>query len=277
MHNFPSTAQGHSQIDAPLLYRLWDAEEDQHYKHTRRWPTWDGASWATPIHEKHVAMVAVRTIAGQGQVVTANGYAHTLPPDTLIIVPWASLKSWRTVGNHWRLMWFEFFVTAPKLFAPAVSFNLPYTDLEESRIATIQRLLRRPSHDEQRLASALFTALLYTWVAYRKDPFPERHRDQRIERIINTMHERINENVSVAEFAKLSGLTLRAFTEAFERATGTPPKRYFQNLRFEAARNLMMTGRYKVQRVAEHMNFASAAHFSRVYKQHFGHPPSRAH
>ncbi|XAL98307.1 AraC family transcriptional regulator [Phycisphaeraceae bacterium D3-23] len=275
MHNFPSTAQADAHIDALHLYRLWDAEEDRHYAHTRRWPTWDGDQHTSTITPDHTALVAIRTPAGQGTITTEAGQTHTLGPNTLLVLPWADLDTWHTADDHWRLWWFEFFMREPEHVQPYTPLHLPYTDAEDARIKTIQRELRRPDPARQRLASAHFAALLYSYAAQHTPA--DRPADQRIERVINAMHDRVHENLSVAQLASIANLTPRAFADAFERATGSPPKRYHHTLRLETARSLLMTGRFTVQRVADHLNFSSPFHLSRAYKKHFGHPPSQAH
>lgn len=275
MHNFPSTAQGDAHIDAVHLYRLWDAEEGRHYTHTRAWPTWDGEHWASPITEASVALCAIRTPAGRGLLTTAAGDTFDLGPDTVLIVPWRDLATWRTAEDHWRLWWFEFFMTQPAHAQPFTPITLAYTDAEDARISEIQRDLRRAAPARQRRASANFAALLYHWAAqHTADQDPA---DQRIERVINAMHDRVQDNPPVAYFAQVAGLTPRVFADAFERATGTPPKRYHHRLRLETARALLMTGNFSVQRTADHLNFSSPFHLSRAYKKHFGHPPSKAH
>ncbi|MFI4861255.1 MAG: helix-turn-helix domain-containing protein [Phycisphaerales bacterium JB063] len=275
MHNFPSTAPGDAHIDAVHLYRLWDAEEDQHYAHTRRWPTWDGHDWASPITPQHTALVAIRTSAGRGTVTTQQGHTHTLGPESVLILPWQHLHQWHTTQRHWRLWWFEFFLTQPEHAQPYAPLQLPYTQAEDARIRTIQRELRRPAPPHQRLASAHFAALLYGWTLHHTPA--DRPADPRIERVINAMHDRVHENLTVPQLADIANLTPRAFADAFERATGSTPKRYHHTLRLDTARSLLMTGRFTVQRVAEHLQFSSPFHLSRAYKKHFGHPPSQAH
>lgn len=275
MHNFPSTAQGDAHIDAVHLYRLWDAEEDRHYTHTRTWPTWDGPHYTSPVTDAHTGMVAIRTPDGHGTVTTELGQTHALSTDSVLILPWSHLAAWRTADDHWRLWWFEFFLTEPAHVEPYTPLRIPYTDAEDTRIRAIQRELRRPDPARQRLAAAHFAALLYGWALHHTPA--DRPADQRIERVINAMHDRVHENLSVIQLAAIAQLTPRAFAEAFQRATGSPPKRYHHTLRLETARSLLMTGRFSVQRVADHLHFSSPFHLSRAYKKHFGHPPSQAH
>lgn len=275
MHNFPSTTPGDAHIDALHLYRLWDAEEDHQYQHDRDWPTWDGQRYTSPVTDAHTPLIAVRTPAGEGQITTTSGQRYTLGPDSVLILPWQDLAAWKTADDHWRLWWFEFFMLEPQHVQPYTPLQLAYTDAEDARIHAIQRDLRRPDPAYQRLASANFAALLYRWAAQHTalaHPI-----DPRIERVINAMHQRVHENLTVPQLAEIAGLTPRAFADAFQRATGTPPKRYHHTLRLDTARTLLMTGRYSVQKIADHLNFSSPFHLSRAYKKHFGHPPSQAH
>ena len=59
----------------------------------------------------------------------------------------------------------------------------------------------------------------------------------------------------------------------FRRALGCAPSRYYLDLRLRRARILLGQTRMPVMEVALACGFATPAHFSRTYKQHFGHAP----
>lgn len=277
MHNFSSTAAGDSDVDALVLYRVWDADEDTAYDNLRTWETWNGRMWEVPLGQTHTPLCAIRTLAGQGQVLTQADEAYTLGPGSVLVIPWEDLARWHTVQDRWRLYWFEFFTQRPEHFQPYTPVHVTIPDAEINETAAIMRLLHRSTDTDRRHATARFAAMLYGWArAHHRDPEGGPSHRSGIERAIDLMHDRLHDSPSVAELAKAAGLKPRAFAVAFERVTGQPPKRYYLALRLEAARTLLMTGRFNVQQTAGHLGFSSPFHLSKAYKKHFGHPPSQA-
>lgn len=70
------------------------------------------------------------------------------------------------------------------------------------------------------------------------------------------------------------GLCKRQFERQFKRHTGVAPVRYFLSLRLALAHKLLQQTDLSVSEVAAASGFRSFGHFSRVYKQQFGRPPS---
>lgn len=97
--------------------------------------------------------------------------------------------------------------------------------------------------------------------------------DPKLEGVILAMEENLEEPLSSAELSAVAGVSERQLERLFRRTLGCTPTRYYLDLRLRRARTLLGQTRIPVMEVALASGFATPAHFSRAYKQHFGHAP----
>jgi len=97
--------------------------------------------------------------------------------------------------------------------------------------------------------------------------------DPKLEAVITAIEENLEEPLPSRELARIAGISERQLERLFRRALGCTPTRYYLDLRLRRARILMGQTRLPVMEVALACGFATPAHFSRAYKDHFGHPP----
>jgi transcriptional regulator GlxA family with amidase domain len=76
----------------------------------------------------------------------------------------------------------------------------------------------------------------------------------------------------VRRLAKLCGISVRSLQRHFPDMTGTRPQQWLNGERMRLAGELLARG-LGVLEVRNQLAFKSAAHFSRSFKQHFGHAP----
>lgn len=95
-------------------------------------------------------------------------------------------------------------------------------------------------------------------------------RGQHINQVVN---ENILNPIALDDLAKLSGLSLSAFKREFKQQYGESPKRWILQRRLEHAKILLESSEKPVKEIAWECGFESAAHFTRVFKQHYGTPP----
>lgn len=276
MHNYASISPGRSKTTGIELFRLWAVSEDRAYQIERVWDTWDGASSTMPTAGR-TGLCAARTYSGEGWITTSDGRRQTLSAGTLVVLPWLSLTGWGTSAETWRFYWFEFFADeAEPLLLPNV-VQVPISSTEPADTTLIQSQIRSPIAHCRVAASARFSAMLYHWLEQAAIEQVEHRRHEQIEKTIELMHTRVDQQLSVGEMAAAAGLSTRAFTNAFEKATGQTPKRYHLNLRLDAARNLLLSDQTNVKGAASQLGFSSAFYLSKLYTKRFGHPPSEAH
>lgn len=88
------------------------------------------------------------------------------------------------------------------------------------------------------------------------------------------LEENFRYNLRLEDYARLSGKSLSSFKRCFEERFGVPPGRWLLERRLQHARTLLVGTRKPVSEIAWESGFESASHFSRAYRQFYGHVPS---
>jgi AraC family transcriptional regulator, exoenzyme S synthesis regulatory protein ExsA len=89
------------------------------------------------------------------------------------------------------------------------------------------------------------------------------------------MNEHFTQNWNLEEFAKRSGRSLSAFKGEFAKLYGTTPMEWLWQKRLEKARFLIEKGGLDIGTAAHKCGFKSHSHFTRIFKQNFGHAPKK--
>lgn len=99
--------------------------------------------------------------------------------------------------------------------------------------------------------------------------------DEQLARALRQLHQRVGYAWTVAEMAKLAGLSRSAFFERFSRAVGVPPMEYLLCWRMAVAKTLLREQDLALAEVAERLGYGSASNFSTAFRRHVGLAPSR--
>lgn len=94
---------------------------------------------------------------------------------------------------------------------------------------------------------------------------------QALHRIMET---HFTKPLSLSEFAYLAGRSLASFKRDFSKVYGTSPAKWITHRRLTYARDLMLGSTMQVSEACYSAGFESVAHFSRLFKAHFGTTPS---
>jgi AraC-like DNA-binding protein len=81
--------------------------------------------------------------------------------------------------------------------------------------------------------------------------------------------------IRIAELARETGFSASFIHHRFKEDYGVSPARHITGLRMNLARERLMAGA-SVKETAAALGFRDPFHFSKAYKQRFGHPPSSA-
>lgn len=81
-------------------------------------------------------------------------------------------------------------------------------------------------------------------------------------------------SVSLAEMAKVAGMSESAFKLRFKKETGLPPVEYATRRRIELARRLLHTTARTVTELAHELGFSSSQHFATVFRRYTGRTPN---
>lgn len=107
------------------------------------------------------------------------------------------------------------------------------------------------------------------------DTEPGSARDREFaERVLAHVRQRLAQALSPADLADAFHVSLRTLQRRLKAGLDTSPQDLVLAARLEAARELLREGRWRVGEVAAQVGFDDLSHFSRRYRQAYGHPPS---
>lgn len=92
--------------------------------------------------------------------------------------------------------------------------------------------------------------------------------------ISTVVEENILNPVSLPDLAYLSGRSLSSFKRDFQAIYNIAPSQWIREKKLEKAKELLTTTAMSVTDVCYTTGFESVAHFSRLFKDHFGYSPS---
>ena len=88
------------------------------------------------------------------------------------------------------------------------------------------------------------------------------------------MEANIEEPLSLDEIAALVGVSRRQIERLFKRYVGQVPTRYYLDMRLRRSRELLLQTAMSIMEIAVACGFQSPPHFSKCYRNLFGHTPS---
>ena len=92
--------------------------------------------------------------------------------------------------------------------------------------------------------------------------------------ITTIVEENIMNSLSVDQLAKLSGRSRSSFRRDFMAIYNMPPSQWIRLKRLEKAKELLLATTMSVTDICYTLGFEHIAHFSKLFKSHFGFPPS---
>lgn len=99
--------------------------------------------------------------------------------------------------------------------------------------------------------------------------------DTQIAPAIRLMHGQLSRAWTMAELAKVAGLSRSAFFDRFSRTVGIAPMEYLLAWRMSVARDLLRREDLSVSEVAQRVGYSSASTFSTAFSRQVGEPPGR--
>ncbi len=93
-------------------------------------------------------------------------------------------------------------------------------------------------------------------------------------KVAQLMEEHIEKPLSLDKIARATGLSRRQIERLFKRHLNCVPKRYYLEMRLRRARELLLQTAMPILDITTSCGFQSPPHFSKCYRNQFGHPPS---
>jgi transcriptional regulator GlxA family with amidase domain len=98
-------------------------------------------------------------------------------------------------------------------------------------------------------------------------------KSDRIQTVLGYAREHLAEALSVEHLADVARLSPRQFSRAFRAETGQSPAKAIENLRLEAARQLLERGRLNLDQIAVETGFSDRRRMREAFLRAFGQPP----
>jgi AraC-like DNA-binding protein len=98
-------------------------------------------------------------------------------------------------------------------------------------------------------------------------------RDPVLARVLRAMHSNVRAGWTVAELAKLAGMSRSAFAARFAETLGCAPIEYLSRWRMALAQDALSRGGKSLERVADEIGYESASAFSTAFRRRTGCSP----
>ncbi len=98
----------------------------------------------------------------------------------------------------------------------------------------------------------------------------------RIVKTVRHLQENYHQSLDVDTIAKFAGMGNSTLHHAFEKLVGQSPIQYLKKIRLHKARLMIVSNGLNASEAAFQVGYNNLSQFSREFKRHFGHPPSRA-
>lgn len=93
--------------------------------------------------------------------------------------------------------------------------------------------------------------------------------------ILNFLENNYMNDISMEEIANYTGRSLSTFKRDFKKCSSLSPREWLICRRLEAAHELIQKGERKVSEICFDVGFKNLSHFSKIYKEKYGIPPTR--
>ncbi len=103
---------------------------------------------------------------------------------------------------------------------------------------------------------------------------PVRPAKIRIDRAIGLMHDRLGDDLELADLASEAAMSISAFHRAFRTQTGVSPCQYFQGLRITRAKQMLVGSSKSITEIALAVGYATPQRFSTVFREQTGTTPT---
>ena len=96
----------------------------------------------------------------------------------------------------------------------------------------------------------------------------------RIEVVIEFLHSKYNEKVSLKECAKIANMSEAHFRKLFKKITGVSPYQYLVTIRLDKAKDMIKYSKKSITEIAFDLGYPSIASFTKAFRNYTGVPPS---
>jgi AraC-like DNA-binding protein len=134
--------------------------------------------------------------------------------------------------------------------------------------------LRHLESLERSLISGLLIAQAHSYTDQLTSDPPQRTPPFAIDRVVDEIQRAPDRGYTVADLARIAGISARSLQYAFHEQYGTTPMRYLRQVRLERAREDLARAHGTVAEIAYYWGFTNLSRFARAYRDRFGEFPA---
>ena len=209
------------------------------------------------------------------------GGRHVCGGRLMLVFPgrWHTYRPYRNVGWNEYYIGFEGPVADSLMRGGFFSEEQPVIDigLNEEFVSLYSRALDVAEADsvasQQHLAGIVMHMLGLVISLSRNRQFEMSAIRQKIEKARIYMKEHVGENISVEQLAANLNISYSWFRKAFREYTGYAPAKYFQELRIQRAKQMLVGTPLSAKEIAVELGYGSAEYFYCMFKKSTGLTP----
>lgn len=211
------------------------------------------------------------------------GGRHVCGGRLMLVFPgrWHTYRPYRNVGWNEYYIGFEGPVADSLMRGGFFSEEQPVIDigLSEEFVSLYSRALDVAEADsvasQQHLAGIVMHMLGLVISLSRNRQFEMSAIRQKIEKARIYMKEHVGENISVEQLAADLNISYSWFRKAFREYTGYAPAKYFQELRIQRAKQMLVGTPLSAKEIAVELGYGSAEYFYCMFKKSTGLTPHK--
>ncbi len=165
-------------------------------------------------------------------------------------------------------------------------FEIPILKNDPDVISEIGRIVDLQLHKKTYKSDIALRGRLYSLLSILLEKLPttsqisENHQKRRaiamrIQRALDLVATRYNEEISLDEAADVSGYVKSAFCRIFKNATGSTFHKYLNDYRVKKALMLLDDNHHSIAEISTMVGFSQQKNFSRIFKSAMGISPSK--
>jgi len=235
------------------------------------------ALWRNPkpiLRRNPKLMDWIKRLHAQGTLICSVGIGVSFLAETGLLDDKAATTHWYYFDRFQKdypkihLKRQHFIVQAGNLFS-AASVN----SLADLTVYFLQRIYNKlvAMHVERHFSHEVRKA--YNSTSFVNEH--SQHPDEDIIQIQSWMQKHYPDNILMEKLAEEFGLSLRTLNRRFKTATGSTPLNYLQQIRMDAAKDLLKNTNLSIHEIANSVGYNDLSHFNRLFKRLLATSPSQ--
>lgn len=164
-----------------------------------------------------------------------------------------------------------FFDTQTPINEAAFSIQPQNREKIEKLFANAERAWRKKQLGYENIALGCLYEII--GLLQREIAYIPKEKAQKIRPAVEYISEHFTEAITIDELAGMCGISHAYFKSIFKDMFGAAPKAYIIQLRIKHAKELLLTGKYKIYDIAQMCGYSNSHYFSRSFKEVTGLTP----